>query len=428
MPVIERVSIDDVYPWEDEYGNEFLSRDYSTKENQRYVERLAESMRAKGVPDEPVQLSRDGGIYRIVSGNSRVRAMRLLGTKSFDAVVLDDEEAGQAMRRAVETTVRTNTKKRYDALEESRFVQQLAMFRDDEYVAEAAGIAPEQVRKVRRARKAVGDDAEEMTLCRLAAIAEFEGDEAAVERLTKCPEREVDWQVRSLRREAELARDRAEIAAAIEEAGVTVLHKAPSGAIFCAYVCSPEGVPDTGGPSGPTFAVAHGNGNGYTLYRMPNAGDTERDRQEAAERQEREERAARDRMLAKAGRDRRAEWVVGRLANFDPARIPNLCELADAVLTDGLAFASEARLALCEAGARPTVGSMDVLAAVMSSDVPEAGPWATPGGRVPRTQVARDFLDLMDAMAADGYEPDGDELAMCRELAERMGVADHDDE
>lgn len=79
MPTIETVNIDDVYPWEDEYGNEFLSRDYSTKENQRYVQRLADSMRAKGVPDEPVQLSRDGGIFRIVSGNSRVRAMRQIG-------------------------------------------------------------------------------------------------------------------------------------------------------------------------------------------------------------------------------------------------------------------------------------------------------------------------------------------------------------
>ncbi len=45
MPTIGRVNIDDVFPWEDEYGNEFLSRDYTTKENQRYVERLAESMR-----------------------------------------------------------------------------------------------------------------------------------------------------------------------------------------------------------------------------------------------------------------------------------------------------------------------------------------------------------------------------------------------
>ena len=159
MPVIERVSIDDVYPWEDEYGNEFLSRDYSTKENQRYLGRLAESMRAKGVPDEPVQLSRDDGIFRIVSGNSRVRAMRMIGTKEFDAVVLDDAEANEAMRRATETAVRTNTKKKYDAIEESRLVQQLAMFADDEYVAEAAGIDVEKVKSIRKGRQAVGDDA-----------------------------------------------------------------------------------------------------------------------------------------------------------------------------------------------------------------------------------------------------------------------------
>lgn len=421
MPAIEHVSIEDVYPWEDEYGNEFLSRDYSTKQNQKYLERLAESMRAKGVPDEPVQLSRDGGIYRIVSGNSRVRAMRMLGTKAFDAIVLDDAEAEEAMRRAVETTVRTNTKKRYDPVEESRFVQQLAMFQSDEYVAEAAGIAPEQVRKIRRARKAVGDDAEEMTLERLAAIAEFEGDPKAVRRLSECKDRDVEWTVRSLRREAELAEDRAAIAAALTEAGITVLADVPQGAIWCAYVCDPEGVPETGGPLDPTFAVAHGNGNGYTLYRMPSATDTERDLKEAAERAELEERKLTDRAHAEAGRGRRKAWLVERLTNFDPSRLTNLCELAEANLIDEYYHADDAKKALVEADARATVGSLDVLAAVMQMEVPELGIaeyWR--GGRQVSPQRAHEFADLMFAMVKDGYEPDDDERAMYEEAEEAM--------
>ena len=419
MPTIERVNIDDVFPWEDEYGNEFLSRDYSTKENRRYVERLAESMRPKGVPDEPVSLSRDGGIFRIVAGNSRVRAMRLLGTKEFDAVVLDDQEAEEAMRAAIEATVRTNTKKRYDPLEESRFVQQLAMFRDDDYVAQAAGIDAEQVRKVRRARKAVGDDGDELTLPKLAAIAEFEGDPNAIERISKCKDRELDWTVRDLRRKAEQAEERAKIASALEAAGLTVLREVPKGAIWCAYVVDPEGVPETGGPSDPTFAVAHGNGNGYTLYRMPNADDTERDAREAAERQELEERKLLDRAHAEAGRERRKAWLVDRLTNFDPARIPNLCEIAEANLIDEYHNTDDAKKALVDAGARATVGTLDVLAAAMQMEVREYGIadyWQ--GARSVARQTAWQFCDLMDAMVADGYEPDEDERAMYEEAEE----------
>ncbi len=414
MPTIEHVNIADVFPWEDEYGNEFLSRDYTTKENQRYVERLAESMRAEGVPDEMVQLSRDGGIFRIVAGNSRVRAMRLLGTTSFDAIILDDAEAEQAMRRAVEVTVRTNTKKKYDPVEESRFVQQLAMFADDQYVAEAAGIDAEQVRKIRRARKAVGDDGDELTLPKLAAIAEFEGDPNAIERISKCKDRELDWVVRDLRHKAEQAELRAKIAAALTDAGLTVLKEVPTGAIWCAYVVDPEGVPETGGPSDPTFAVAYENG--YTLYRMPNANDTERDAREAAERQELEERKLLDRAHAEAGRERRKAWLVDRLTNFDPARIPNLCETAEANLIDEYHNTDDAKKALVEAGARATVGTLDVLAAAMQMEVREYGIadyW--PGRRNVSRQTAWQFRDLMDAMVADGYEPDEDEQAMYEE-------------
>lgn len=425
MPTIETVNIDDVYPWEDEYGNEFLSRDYSTKENQRYVERLAESMRSKGVPDEPVQLCRDGGIFRIVSGNSRVRAMRLLGTTRFPAIILDDAEAEQAIRRAVEVTVRTNTKKKYDPVEESRFVQQLAMFRDDQYVAEAAGMDVEQVRKVRRAREAVGDDGDELTLAKLAAIAEFEGDQDAIERIFKCKDRELDWVVRDLRYKAEQAEARRQIAAALEAAGITLLTSVPAGAIWCAYVVDPDGVPETGGPLDPTFAVAHGNGNGYTLYRMPSAGDTEREAAEAAERGRMEEQKARDRELAEAGRRRRKAWLTERLANFDPSRLPNIRDLAEANLIEVYyEVAEDAKRALAEAGVGATVGTLDVLSAMMQMELPELGIHEYWQGRMAvNRNTARQFADLMFAMVEDGYEPDEDERAMYEEAEKEAGKA-----
>ena len=242
MPTIETVSIDDVYPWEDEYGNHILERDFSTKENQRYVEDLARSMRPKGVPDQMVQLSRDGGIYRILDGNSRVRAMRLLGTSRFPAIVLEDVTPDEARRRAVEATVRTNTKKKYEATELSGYVQQLAMFADDEYVADAAGIEPEQVAKIRRARKVVGEDGDGYTIERMCAIAEFADDEEAVDRLTRCPEREISANVGMLRSKRERAEKMGGLAEALAGMGIPVV-KDVDGMRAVAVVSKPESVP-----------------------------------------------------------------------------------------------------------------------------------------------------------------------------------------
>ena len=184
--VIETVNIEDVYPLVDEFGNDLARRDYSLKENQAYVQELARSMRSKGIPDEMVTLVRDGGIYRIKAGNSRIMAMRELGTKAFPAIV-EDESTLQA---AIETVVRTNTKKKYEAVEESRFVRQLAMFGTDEYVAEVSGLTVEKAAKVRRAAKVVEDAADDMSLMRLIAIGEFADDPEAVAALTNCSERE----------------------------------------------------------------------------------------------------------------------------------------------------------------------------------------------------------------------------------------------
>lgn len=111
---IERVRVADVLPLVDEYGNEFLNRDYSLDVNKAYVAELAASFK-DGEPDEPIVVVRDGDVFRIKAGNSRVRAMKELGTEECWAIV-DDEGTEQAIN---ETVVRTNTKKKYEAVEEA---------------------------------------------------------------------------------------------------------------------------------------------------------------------------------------------------------------------------------------------------------------------------------------------------------------------
>ena len=168
--VMERVQLDRVLPLVDEFGNEYLNRDYSLDVNRQYVSELAASFK-DGEPDEPIVVVRDGDVFRVKAGNSRVRAMKELGTRECWAIV-DDEGTEQAIN---ETVVRTNVKKKYELLEESRFVQQLAMFGDDEYVGHVSGIGAEKAAQVRRARAVAGDKAMQMSLERLMAVDEFDG-------------------------------------------------------------------------------------------------------------------------------------------------------------------------------------------------------------------------------------------------------------
>ena len=167
---LERVRVADCLPLVDEYGNEFLNRDYSLDVNKAYVDELAASFK-DGEPDEPIRVVRDGDKYRIRAGNSRVRAMRQLGTEECWAVV-DDEGTVQAIN---ETVVRTNVKKKYEPLEESRFVQQLAMFGDDEYVGQVSCIGADNAASLRRACAAAGERAGQMTLDQLFIVDEFDG-------------------------------------------------------------------------------------------------------------------------------------------------------------------------------------------------------------------------------------------------------------
>ena len=406
MPTIETVSIDDVYPWEDEYGNAYLSRDYSTKANREYVHELANSMRAKGVPDEPVTLARDGGIFRIVAGNTRVMAMRELGTKTFPAVILDETEA----KAAVETAVRTNVKKKYEAAEESNLFQQLLIFGDDQYVSEVAGIDAGQVAKIRRARRAVDDAAEDMSLDRLAAIAEFEGDEQAVAALASCKESEWERVAREQRWRIEREEKDRQIREELEAAGIVVLSERPKGAIFAAYVSAPGNMPEMDGPLAPSCAVSTGSG-GYSLLRMPNADDEENERLEAERREEAEVQKEHDRRVAARCTERRTEWLVAHLANGGAATLQSLQRGAIEGISNerGVDW-------LEEHGIAPTAGPVEIAAWVTRLDTFEYGAWwygwGGSGARTANDARVDSWHEVYEALAADGYEMDDEEREM----------------
>ena len=222
-PRIERVKVALIEPLVDEYGNEFLSRDYSLQVNKDYVTELAESFGPSGEPDEHVKLVRDGDVFRIKAGNSRVRAMKQIGTEECWAVIDDDD----TVQGVVETVVRTNVKKKYEPVEQSRFTQQLAMFGDDEYVGEVASIGTERAAKLRRGRQMAGDKAEQMSLERLYVLPDFEGRPEMVEQIIDSSEGSWQGVADRLRREKERDETREAFAAKAAELKIELVDGRP---------------------------------------------------------------------------------------------------------------------------------------------------------------------------------------------------------
>lgn len=224
MQTMEMVDIRDVHPYEVD-GERMNPRDVGSPECREYISQLAGQFRRNRLnPGQPRMrpiLYRDGGIYWIVDGECRVEAMRSIGTARFWADVYDDAgEAELARQEAAKAMVETDAKRALTPEELSRGVQtMLALDLPDEDVAAAARIDAPTVRRVRRASRAVRDAAYDMTLDRLAAIADLEGDPEAVAEVRDCPPAE--WRRRYeaavARRDARAAEERSELEAALRE-------------------------------------------------------------------------------------------------------------------------------------------------------------------------------------------------------------------
>lgn len=405
--VIETVSIEDVYPLLDEYGNNLATRDYSTKENQAYVKELARSMRAKGVPDEMVTLVRDGGIYRIKAGNSRVEAMKLLGTKTFDAIV-EEESTKQAV---LETVIRTNTKKKYEAVEESRFVRQLQMFGTDEYVAEVSGLEVEKVTKIRRAAEVAKDSADDMSLMRLIAIGEFADDPEAVEALKNCKESEYVTIAKRFeaRRKKEKGADA--LRSEIEGRGIQIVDDA-TGMDLVANVNKASMIPEEL-PDG-CVAMPHSI-PGFFMILAPATEQTPTPSPE--QESENDARAQAEAMAAlySEGTANRRAWLAEQLAmqSLLPAlsRLVEESETRHAPLVKAFLDATET--------SRLNVGACEIVL-IFESLNDAAGCGILDGSGNYRTKACRNYVSLLDALKADGYEPDEDEQGIYQQATDHL--------
>lgn len=403
MQTMELVRLTDVRPY-DYNGQKMNPRDFEAAGTSAYIARLAEQFSHNrlnpGQPRVRPILYRDGGGYLIVDGECRYEAMRRLGTESFLADVYDDlDDAEVARQEAAKAMVETDSKLALGPTEMSRGVQtMLALDVPDEEVASASGIEVGTVRRARRGARAAEGLAYDMTIDRLLAIADFEGDAEAVERLRTCAPAEWEGAYRSLRDERERERATEAVRALCDEMGVEVVDEAPEGLAVdrCLGLPAVDELRRRLEQAGPERVVAI-DGRWVVVYRDPDS-----EGQVSPEEQERQ----RDRERFVAGWQeataRRDAWVAERVA--DPSAMPETAAyLMDyaAEVAEGFLDAHDIDLDLSPTPLGACVGWSSVKwpnCHETWSAVEGGRPWCL------ESDVRR-AVDVYEAMANDGYEP-----------------------
>ena len=170
---LKEISLEDVFPSESNPRQDFGD-----------IEAFADSFE-NGQPNIPIIVAQEGGIYSIVDGERRYRAMKVLGTKRTNALVCESQSDADTMV----AMVAADNKKQLTPVELSRGIQQALHFADVERVEKVSG--RKSLGRVKRARAKVQDAADDMSLDRLLAIDELSFSRAAVDQLTNC--REAEW-------------------------------------------------------------------------------------------------------------------------------------------------------------------------------------------------------------------------------------------
>ena len=303
--------------------------------------------------------------------------------------------------------------------EKARGVQtMLALDIPDEEVAVAARTDAGTVAKARRAARRVQDAAYDMTLDRLAAIAEFEGDDEAVAELRDCKQSEWQRVYASLKAKAEQRRNRAEVVAVLADAGVEFVDECPEGFAACrtfsdyrpdlaaldAYVADNAGA----------GLLAEETSFGVTLL-APVAEGADEAAQAAAQRKADFQAAYED------GAKARREWLAAHAGDLKSMR-------RTALALTAFAMEAEAVESFEELLGRPIDRTPTELAVAMgwraawNMSVWTAWSLMEGGGSVYFNRATVENVTIIyEAMKADGYEPNAAETETYEACMARLG-------
>lgn len=422
MQFMQLVDIEDVYPYQE--GDVRMNpRDVTSKECQEYIAQLAEQFKFNklnpGQPRVRPILYKDGGIYQIIDGECRYWAMKKLGTKRFYADVFDDlADAETARQEAAKAMVETDAKRALTAEEMSKGVQtMLALDIPDDEIAAVARMDAGKVKRARKAAKTAGDAAYDMTIDRLIAIGEFEGDPEAVAKLRDCSPKEWHRIYEGLVAERNRREVMARMIASAKEAGVEIAEKTPEGykaeRTFSTY--------DSGQLD--SFLEGHGDGcvaveTQYGLTFMKPASDGEQVDEEAQ--REAQDKADFYSAFEDAERARRA-WLGERVRDVTSMRSTARLLNAKALTCREVGDFEQATGAEVESSPCP----LSVAIGFQSMQRPTAfGIWNVLSGNGADyvwRGAARDTVELIEAMEKDGYEPADAErrtVRACRSVIE----------
>lgn len=303
---LEVVNIEDVYPDENNPRQKFDG-----------IDELAESFELNkerpGEPFTPPILVRDGGIYRIVDGERRYKALKKRRKTSFTANVCEDMDEVNTLM----AMLATDNKQPLSELEKSRGVQQMLLL----------GVDPVQVdkttkgahaKRIKRAMDKIGDAAEDMTLDRMLAIDEFSDDPDIVEKLTNCTDKAWEGIADNARRDRKAKEEMAAIKEALINKGYRVVDEQPEDYYYNGVIRRAKDVEAINDdPKEVVFKLNSYDGRSYEKlkYRPDNKKNNE---QIAAIKKMKDD--------IRESEEHRAIWFGDRLDN--PSKIPCLVELS----------------------------------------------------------------------------------------------------
>lgn len=404
MQLLE-VNIDDVYPDENNPRKKFEGIDELAASFDLNVER-------PGEPFTPPILVQDGGIYRIVDGERRYRALKKRKATKFTANVCDGlDEANTLM-----AMLATDDKQPLDEMEKSRGVQQMLLLGVDPVKVERAAKIKD-AKRIKRALSVVDDAAEDMSLDRLLAIEEFADDEDVVVLLTYCQER--DWR-RLYEREVEDRKRLAlidELTDAVDAYKVPIYANAPNDYTYEEYCGTAEKVNkffSSANDLSIYIAVVNDISAPYvSIYSKRSAAKKENPHKELKDRLK---------MIAYASNERRIKWFGVRLNHLYAG--PKLFGATVDLINDyvvGSQFCE--RIKEFDEIADTNYASFDVTTSIVASFFIDATYLNRFNGFVlddivksktnRYTMKSLDaYLAGFDANVADGYEPTDDELEL----------------
>lgn len=417
MQLIE-VNIDDVYPDENNPRKKFEGIDELAASFDLNAER-------PGEPITPPILVQDGGIYRIVDGERRYRALKKRKATKFTANVCDGlDEANTLM-----AMLATDDKQPLDEMEKSRGVQQMLLLGVDPVKVEQAAKIKD-AKRIKRALSVVDDAAEDMSLDRLLAIEEFADDEDVVELLMYCQEK--DWK-RFYEREVEERKRLAlidEFTDAVDAYKVPIYDEAPNDYTYEESFVTVEGIDNFFSKANDlsiyiAVIINHVSAPYVSVYAKRSAVENEDPNKELKDRLS---------MVVEASEVRRVKWYGKRLEGLESGA-KFLGETADLIIDK-----------ISDSYVYDHIKSFDEIAGTDFATLTISSSFAA-GFFEPATYISRikgwllddiakgktnkysqEVLDAylagFDANVADGYEPTDDELELI-EMIRKVEV-EHD--